>query len=91
MVPRDAQLWVEAKAKRRDEQLEQLDRLFANQTARIMYMQGRVAENPIEPVSCLTYEWESKSTSPSPGEMTEEDMTRFDRNMDAWSGVKPHV
>jgi hypothetical protein len=88
MIPRDAQLLIEGKIKKRDNELERLDRMFANQTARLMYMQGRTAEKPIEPVSCLTYQWEPQNTAPLPEEMTEEDMENFDRCMDSHRGKR---
>lgn len=64
------------------------DQLMAAQTARLMSMQGRVAEKPIQPAECMTFAWDEENRGITT-EMTEEDMTRFDQNMDAWGGVRP--
>lgn len=61
---------------------------MATQTARLMNMQGRVAEKPIQPAKCMAFVWVEGERGIIT-EMTEEDMTRFDQNMDVWGGVRP--
>jgi hypothetical protein len=55
------------------------DRLMATQTANLMNIQGRAVEKTIQPEQCMTFVWEPKKPVT---EMTEEDMERFDQNMD---------
>jgi len=92
MTPAELQANIDGKVKIRDmyrnSLLRTLDRMQAANAANIMYMQGRVAEKPIDPGTCMAFLWDKKDSQVIV-EMTEEDMTRFDNNMDTWGGVRP--
>jgi len=88
MTPRDFRVMAEAKIGELQKQQKALDQMFAAQTARLMFMQGRTAKDPIDPATCMTFVWDQKARE-THTEMTEEDMTRFDNNMDVWGGVRP--
>lgn len=88
MTPRDFRVMATAKSEMiRQDQMFQ-DKLQAFQIAQLMFVQGRIAKKPIDPVTCMTFVWDKPSTTTR--KMTEEDMTRFDQNMDVWGGVRPH-
>jgi hypothetical protein len=75
-----------AEAMRKDQWIF-MDRLQARQTSDLMFVSGKTLEKPIDPGSCMAFDWESKNSAP-PREMTEEDMEEFDRNMDSHRGQR---
>jgi len=65
------------------------DQLMAAQTAKLMNVQGKCTERVIQSLECMAFVWD-ENTGKIPVEMTEESMTQFDQNMDAWGGVRPN-
>lgn len=92
MTPAELQAFIDGKVKiqnmYRDSLIQHIDRIHAVQTANLMYVQGKIVEKPVEPENCMAFNWDKKNHPPIT-EMTEEDMTRFDQNMDVWGGVRP--
>ena len=78
---------AEARIKQTREDREFQDKMQASQTARLVYMQGRIAENPVQPGTCMAFVWGSENENLS--EKTEEElMDELDYNLDTWSRVK---
>jgi hypothetical protein len=94
MTPAELQACIDGKMKIRNmyrtSLVRHMDRIQASQTANLMYMQGRTMEKPIDPETCMTFAWDKQKSRQPITEMTEEDMTRFDQNMDTWGGVRKH-
>lgn len=83
---------IEARIERQDKTNEtlykHLDRMFAKQTAQLSYMQGRIAQEPIQPESCMTFDWDGKQHRTTPEEMTDKMLDEFDRNMDGYANMR---
>lgn len=88
MTPRDFMVISDAKIAQIRDDRRFMDTLHATQTARLINISGRAVETPKHPNECMTFQWDESATEIKT-EMTEEDMTRFDQNMDQWSGVRP--
>ena len=89
MTPAELQTFIDGKVKiqnmYRDSLMQHIDRIHAVQTANLMYVQGKIVEKPIEPETCMAFNWDKKNHPPIT-EMTEEDMENFDRCMDTHRG-----
>ena len=96
MTPAELQTNIDGKVKIRDmyqkSTLQHIDKIHANQTAQLLNISGKsIKEGEImKPDQCMTFDWGAKPAPETPLEMTEEMMTEFDRNMDAWGGVRSH-
>jgi len=80
MTPAAFSVFADARINDRDKQLRYQDKLFAALSARLMYMQGRVSEERIDPETCLSFDWD-KTT---PEETTEDLMKTIRDKMRGW-------
>ena len=80
MTPAAFSCFADARIKDRHGQLKAQDRLFAALSARLMYMQGRLAEERIDPEDCLSFDWDEAP----PEETTEDVMKTIRERMRGW-------
>ena len=80
MTPAAFSVFADARVKDRHNQLRTQDRLFAALSARLMYMQGRLAEERIDPETCLSFDWDDTT----PEETTEDVMKTIRERMRGW-------
>ena len=80
MTPAAFSRFADARINNRDKQLKYQDKLFAALSARLMYMQGRVSEERVDPETCLSFDWDE-----APPEETTEDLMKTIRDkMRGW-------